>query len=99
MAQFDVTLSRMTETANNMRTHCEDYRAAADELKNITENLTSASGGWDAVSSRKFNENIAQFHGWMTEMGALGDEYAVAVEKARELYENADISAAKQFRG
>lgn len=98
MAQFEVTLSRMTDTANNMRNHCEEYRNAANELKSITENLTGASGGWDAVTSRKFNDNIAQFHSWMTEMGALVDEYAVAVERARDLYESADLASAKQFR-
>ena len=40
---------------------------------------------------------MEQLHTWMNEMAATLDTYTAALNKARETYENADVSAAKNF--
>lgn len=97
MPKFDVTLSSMTEAATNIRNHGEEFKTAADELKTATENLTTSSEGWSSEASQIFNENIAEAHQWMTEMSAIVEEYSQMLEKARDTYENADITSAKNF--
>ena len=98
MAEFDVTLSSLTEASGNMRSYCEEFKVAADELKVATENLTSASDGWNGEASQIFNENIVEAHRWLTEMSVLVDEYAATLDKTHDIYQEADESAAKGFR-
>lgn len=98
MAEFDVTISSMSEAANNIRTYCDDFKSTADELKQATETLTTSSDGWDSEASKIFNENIVEAHRWMSEMGAIIDEYAAMLDKAVETYQSADQASAKNFR-
>ena len=97
MAEFEVVLSSMTDTAGKVRQYCEDFRTAANELKDATAELTSSAEGWNGEASQIFNENIVQANTWMTEMSALVDEFAAALDKARETYQTADETSAKQF--
>ena len=98
MAEFDVTLSSMTEAATNIRTYCDDFKSTADELKQATETLTTSSDGWDSEASKIFNENIGEAHRWMSEMAAIIDEYAAMLDKAAQTYQDADQASAKNFR-
>lgn len=98
MAEFDVTLSSMTEAAGNIRTYCDEFQSTADELKSATETLTTSSDGWNSEASQIFNENIVEAHRWLTEMANLVNEYAATLDKARDTYETADVTAAKNFQ-
>ena len=98
MAEFEVVLSNMTESASKIREYCENFRTAADELKSATETLTTSADGWSSEASQIFNENIGQAHQWMTQMSEIVNEFATALDKSREAYQTADETSAKQFK-
>lgn len=98
MAEFDVTISSMTDAASNIRTYCEEFKTTADELKQATNTLTTSSDGWDSEASKIFNDNIEEAHRWMSEMSAIVDEYAAMLDKAAETYTDADQASAKNFK-
>ena len=98
MAEFEVVLSNMSESAGKIREYCENFKTTADELKSATETLTTSADGWSSEASQMFNENIAQAHQWLTQMSELVNEFAAALDKSRETYQSADETSAKQFK-
>lgn len=94
MAEFDVTLSAVTEAATNIGNYTQEFKEQADQTYQAAQTL---SEGWVGDASQTFVENMEQLHTWMNEMAATLDTYSAALNKARETYENADVSAAKNF--
>lgn len=94
MAEFEVTLSAVTEAATNISNYTQDFKEQADQTYQAAQTL---SEGWVGDASQTFVENMEQLHSWMNEMAATLDTYTAALNKARETYENADVSAAKNF--
>ena len=94
MAEFDVTLSAVTEAATNISNYTQEFKEQADQTYQAAQTL---SEGWVGDASQTFVENMEQLHTWMNEMAATLDTYTAALNKARETYENADGSAAKNF--
>ncbi len=98
MAEFKVTLSEMTTASGNVRKYCQDFRDAADQLKNATQTLTTSADGWSSEASQIFNENIVQAHKWLTQMSDLVNQFAEAIDKSRDTYRTTDETAAKNFK-
>ncbi|MBQ8088417.1 MAG: PPE domain-containing protein [Clostridia bacterium] len=97
MAEFQVTLSDLTNAASKMRQFIEDFKNAANELNSATQTLTTSADGWDAESSKIFAENIQEANKWMQQMGAVAEQYAATLDKARQTYQEADETSAKNF--
>jgi len=98
MANFDVTLSTMTETATNVRTQTENFRTAVEELIAATDELTTSSEGWMSEGSEIFAENAHAMRDWFEQMCGILDEYAAALDQSRDAYQEADETSAKQFK-
>ena len=94
MAEFDVTLSAVTEAATNISNYTQEFKEQADQTYQAAQTL---SEGWVGDASQTFVENMEQLHTWMNEMAATLDTYSAALNKARETYESADVTAAKNF--
>ena len=94
MAEFDVTLSAVTQAATNISNYTQEFKEQADQTYQAAQTL---SEGWVGDASQTFVENMEQLHTWMNEMAATLDTYSAALNKARETYESADVTAAKNF--
>ena len=94
MAEFDVTLSAVTQSATNISNYTQEFKEQADQTYQAAQTL---SEGWVGDASQTFVENMEQLHTWMNEMAATLDTYSAALNKARETYESADVTAAKNF--
>lgn len=95
MAEFDVTLSAMQEAATNIRNYTEQFREEAEQTYQAAQTL---SEGWVGDASQTFVDNMEQLHTWMNELVATLETYSAELEKSRDKYETADISAAKNFK-
>lgn len=95
MAEFDVTLTAMNEAATNIRNYTEQFRDEADQTYQAAQTL---SEGWQGDASQTFVENMEQLHTWMNELVATLETYSAELEKSRDTYETADVSAAKNFQ-
>ena len=94
MANFDVTLSAVTEAATNITNYTQEFKEQADQIYQAAQTL---SEGWECDASQTFIDNMEQLHNWMNEMAATLDTYSAALNRARDTYETADVSAAKNF--
>ena len=95
MAEFDVTLSAMTEAATNIGNYTTQFKEQADQTYQAAQKL---SEGWTGDASETFVNNMEQLHNWMNQMAAVLETYSAELNKARETYETADVTAAKNFR-
>lgn len=95
MAEFDVTLSAMQEAATNIRNYTEQFKDEAEQTYQAAQTL---SEGWQGDASQTFVENMEQLHTWMNELVATLETYSAELEKSRDTYETADVSAAKNFQ-
>lgn len=98
MAEFEATLSEMTQSASKIREYCQNFKDTADQLKSATETLTTSADGWSSEASQMFNANIQEAHKWLTQMSDLINEYAQAIDQSRETYQTADETSAKAFK-
>ena len=94
MAEFDVTLSAMTEAATNIGNYTTQFKEQADQTYQAAQKL---SEGWVGDASQTFVENMEQLRQWMNELAAVLDEYSANLNKAGANYEDADVTAAKNF--
>ena len=94
MAEFDVTLSAMTEAANNIRNYTEQFR---DEAEQTYQAAVTLNDGWVGDASETFHENMEQLHSWMNEMVSTLETYYAALNAACDKYEETDVAAAKNF--
>ena len=94
MAEFDVTLSAMTDAASNISTYTQEFKEQAEQTYQAAQKL---SEGWVGDASQTFVDNMEQLRTWMNEMAAVLETYSASLNKARESYENADVTAAKNF--
>ncbi len=94
MAEFDTTLSAMTSAAQNISNYTQQFKEQADQTYQAAQRLGE---GWEGDASQTFAENMEQLHVWMNEMAAVLETYSAQLNKARENYENADVTAAKNF--
>lgn len=95
MAEFDVTLSAMQEAATNIRNYTEQFKDEAEQTYQAAQTL---SEGWQGDASQTFVDNMEQLHTWMNELVATLETYSAELEKSRDTYETADVSAAKNFQ-
>lgn len=98
MAEFTVTLSSLAQAASEIRTQCEEFRTTGEELKQASDNLTSSADGWMSGSADEFNQKIVDLNTWMSQMAEIINEFSAALEKAEDLYRDADEAAAKNFK-
>ena len=94
MAEFDVTLSAVSEAATNIANYTETFREEGDATYQAAKTL---SEGWEGDASQTFVENMEQLHQWMNEMAATLETYSAQLNKARATYEEADRTAAGNF--
>lgn len=94
MASFDVTLSALTKAAADIRTQSAEFKQRAQETLQAAQTL---GDGWEGESYQEFINNMQDLQKWMQEMGEVMDTYAASLDKAKETYENADASAARNF--
>ena len=95
MAEFDVTLSAMSGAAKNISIYTRQFKEEAEETYQAAEKL---SEGWTGDASQTFAENMEKLHGWMKQLGEVIDTYTAHLNKARDTYEDADQTSAKNFR-
>ena len=93
-AEFDVTLSAMTNAAKNIKNYTVEFKEQANQVYQAAQVLSEA---WVGDASATFVENMGELHKWMTEMAATLDTYSAALDTACETYETADINSAKNF--
>lgn len=94
MAEFDVTLSAMRDAASNIKNYTEEFKDQAEQTYQAAQKL---SEGWVGDASQTFVENMEQLRQWMIELAAVLDEYSANLNKAGGNYEDADVSASKNF--
>lgn len=94
MAEFDVTLSAMTDAANNIRTYTEQFKEEADQTYQAAQRL---SEGWVGDASQTFVDNMEQLHNWMNQMVDTLETYVEALNNSASKYEQTDVAAAKNF--
>lgn len=94
MAEFDVTLSAVSEAATNIANYTETFREEADATYQAAKTL---SEGWEGDASQTFVENMEQLHQWMNEMAATLETYSAQLNKARATCEEADRTATGNF--
>jgi len=94
MAEFDVTLSAMADAVSNIRNYTEQFKEEADQVYQAAQKLSES---WSGDSSQDFAANMEQLHNWMQQMAETLATYSEALSKARDKYEEADVSAAKNF--
>jgi len=97
MAEFEVVLSSLTDSATSIRAKCDDFRNAANEFKSATDTLTG-NGDWDSDAAQMFDANVTEANKWLNTMSDLINEFAAALDTARETYQTADETGAKQFK-
>lgn len=95
MAEFDVTLSAMTDAASNINNYTDLFKQNADAIYQAAQTL---SEGWQGDASQTFVDNMEQLHTWMNEMSAILETYSAALNKNRENYEEGDVRSAANFR-
>ena len=93
-AEFEVTLSAMTDAATNIKNLNEQF---VDEANQTYQAAQTLNDGWKGDASDTFLQNMEQLHKWMNEMAEVLDTYVTELNASREKYENADVSAAKNF--
>lgn len=94
MANFDVTLSALMKAASDIRTQTGEFRDQASQTLQAAQTL---GDGWEGDSYQEFLTNMQDLQRWMNEMAETMDTYAAALDKAKETYENADATSAKNF--
>lgn len=94
MAEFEVTLSSMTDAANNIRSQLEEFHTQAENTYNAARTL---SEGWEGDSYQEFVENMSHLHDWMGEMEDILTTYAQALDTAAQKYGEADKTSANAF--
>lgn len=94
MANFDVTLSALTDAAANIKSHTEEFKEQAEQTYQAAQTL---SEGWEGDASQTFVDNMQQLHNWMNQMAEVLNTYSAALDKAKETYETADMNSAKNF--
>ena len=95
MAEFDVTLSAMTDAAQNIGNYNHQFKEEASQTYQAARKL---SEGWTGDASATFVSNMEQLNTWMNQMAAVLETYSAQLNKARDTYETADVTAAKNFR-
>ena len=96
MAEFEVTLSAMNNTASATKNQAEAFRETANALLQATQSLTET--GWDDDASQVFLEKITELKSWCDTMGGIVDTYSQALTKIGDTYSEADQQAANQFK-
>jgi len=94
MAEFEVTLSAMTDAAKNIKAHTQNYMEEADQTHQAAQRLIEI---WTGDASNDFISIVENLYKWMGEMAGILETYSAALDKARSDYENADVTAAKNF--
>ncbi len=97
MAEFEVVLSSLTDSAASIREKCDQFRTAANEFKSATDQLTG-NGDWDSDAAQMFDANVTEANKWLNTMSDLINEFAAALDAAKETYQTADETGAKQFK-
>ena len=95
MAEFDVTLSAVTEAASNIANYTQTFREEADQTYQAAKTLSES---WTGDASQEFVENMEELHNWMNEMAATLETYSAQLNKARDEYEEADRTSAGYFK-
>lgn len=95
MAEFDVTLSAMTDAANNINNYTQLFKENGDAVYQAAQTL---SEGWQGDASQIFVDNMEQLHNWMNEMAAILETYSMALNKNRDNYEEGDVRSAANFK-
>lgn len=94
MANFDVTLSALTQAASNIRQQTAEFKEQSQKTYQAAQTL---SEGWEGDSYQEFIDNMEQLHSWMDKMAETLDTYSAALDKAKDTYETADVESAKNF--
>ena len=95
MAEFEVTLSAVTDAATNINNYTQQFKETADAIYQAAQTLGE---GWQGDASQTFVENMEKLHTWMNEMAAILDTYSAALNKNRDNYEDGDQRSAANFR-
>lgn len=95
MANFDVTLSSLSEAAADIRAKTSDLM---DEAQQTLQAAQALSEGWQGDAYEEFISNMQLLQNWMNEMGETLNNYATALDKAGETYSTADGNSASAFK-
>lgn len=94
MASFDVTLSALTKAAADINKSTAEFKQRANETLKAAQTLGES---WEGSSYQEFFNNMQELQKWMDQMGQVIETYSAALDKAKQTYENADTTAAKNF--
>jgi WXG100 family type VII secretion target len=96
MAEFDVTLSAMTDAASNIKNYTEQFREEADATFQAAQALSEE---WQGDASATFVNNMNELHNWMNTMATVLDTYSASLNQAVSTYNEADVAGARNFGG
>lgn len=96
MPEFKVTISDMNEAATNMKTQSENFRTASAAMLQAAQSLTET--GWRDEAADVFQTKIAEMDNWVKSMSEIIDEYSSNLNTSADLYQEADETAAKNFK-
>ena len=94
MAEFELTLSAMSNAATNIANYTQQFSEQAELVYQAAQTLSET---WTGDASTTWLENMEQLRGWMNQLVEVLETYSAALNKARDDYETADTNAAKNF--
>lgn len=91
MAEFKVTPEMLRTAAQKVESEADNFESAAKAAKGSADQLIAQ---WEGDAQKVFASEQQRAHTWYLQMSTLARQYAVALRKAANEYEQADRSAA-----